>query len=69
MERFQSPTISSFFLATLLAGAVLLGGCSDSFTGVTPPEAEEEVTVQNPQHNTNGDGTEPVAGHNTSNED
>ena len=72
MEHSSSTTIGSFFTATLLAGAVLLGGCSDSFTGVAPPSAEEDVTVQQTaEHNTNGDGedTDPAANHNTSNED
>jgi hypothetical protein len=72
MERSSSTTLGSFFTATLLAGAILLGGCSDSLTGVTPPTAEEDVTVQeNADHNTNGEGTDtdPGASHNTSNED
>ena len=72
MERSSSITLGSFFTATLLAGAILLGGCSDSLTGVTPPTAEEDVTVQeNADHNTNGEGTDtdPAANHNTSDED
>ena len=71
MERSSSTTIGSFFTATFLAGAILLGGCSDSLTGVTPPTAEEDVTVQeNADHNTNdGTDTDPEAGHNTSNQD
>lgn len=72
MEHSSSTTIGSFFTATLLAGAVLLGGCNDSFTGVTPPSAEEDVAVQETaEHNTNGGGedTDPHANHNTSNED
>ena len=72
MERSSSTTLGSFFTATLLTGAILLGGCSDSFTGVTPPSAEEDVTVQeNADHNTNGEGTDtdPHANHNTSNQD
>ena len=81
MKRFRSlSTLGSFFTATLFAGALLLGGCSDSLTGTTPPNAEEEVTVQQPpaQHNTqnvgdddgsSGTDTDPNAGHNTSDED
>ena len=56
--------------ATLLAGAILLGGCSDSLTGTTPPTAEEDVTVQEAaEHNTNGTDTNPGASHNTSEQD
>jgi len=62
MERSWFSTIGSFFTATLFAGALLLSGCSDSLTGTQP--AQEDVTVQ-----TNGDGTDPPAGHNTSDED
>ena len=72
MERSSSTTLGSFFTATLLAGAILLGGCSDSLTGTTPPTAEEDVTVQeNADHNTNGGGedTDPSASHNTSDQD
>ena len=70
MERSSSTTLGSFFTATLLAGAILLGGCSDSLTGVTPPTAEEDVTVQETaEHNTNGTDTNPGASHNTSNQD
>ena len=70
MEHSSSTTISSFFTAILLAGAILLGGCSDSFTGVTPPTAEEDVTVQEAaEHNTNGTDTNPGASHNTSDQD
>ena len=70
MERSSSTTLGSFFTATLLAGAILLGGCSDSLTGVTPPTAEEDVTVQEAaEHNTNGTDTNPSASHNTSDED
>ena len=72
MERSSSTTLGSFFTAILLAGAILLGGCSDSFTGVTPPTAEEDVTVQKAaEHNTNGEGTDtnPHANHNTSEQD
>lgn len=74
MERSRSSTIGSLLTATLLAGAVLLGGCADSLTGTTPPDAEEKVTVEQPpaQHNTQNDGgtdTDPPAGHNTSDED
>ena len=70
MERSSSTTLGSFFTATLLTGAILLGGCSDSLTGVTPPTAEEDVTVQEAaEHNTNGTDTNPGASHNTSNED
>jgi len=69
MERSSSTTIGSLFTATLLAGAVLLGGCSDSLTGTTPT-ADEDATVQKTaQHNTNGTDTNPGASHNTSNED
>ena len=74
MERSHSTTISSLFTATLLAGAILLGGCSDSLTGATPPDTEENVTVQQAQHNTSakddgGGDTSPAAGHNTTDED
>ena len=70
MERSSSTTLGSFFTATLLAGAILLGGCSDSLTGTTPPTAEEDVTVQEAaEHNTNGTDTNPGASHNTSDED
>ncbi|PSQ66783.1 MAG: hypothetical protein BRD32_01935 [Bacteroidetes bacterium QH_2_64_74] len=72
MERFSSTNIGSFFTAVLLAGAILLGGCSDSLTGTTPPTADEDVTVQKTaEHNTNGEGedTDPSASHNTSDED
>lgn len=75
MERSRSTTIGSFFTATLLAGAILLGGCSDSLTGATPADAEENTTIQQQaQHNTNalddgGGDTSPGAGHNTSDED
>ena len=70
MERSSSTTLGSFFTATLLAGAILLGGCSDSLTGVTPPTAEEDVAVQeNADHNTNGTDTNPGASHNTSEQD
>jgi len=73
MERSRFSTIGTLFTATLLAGAVLLGGCSDSLTGTTPPDTEQQVTVDTPSgHNTqdnDGVDTDPVAGHNTSNED
>ena len=72
MERSSSTTIGSFLTATLLAGAILLGGCSNNFTGVTPPSAEEDITVQETaEHNTNGEGenTDPGASHNTSEQD
>ena len=70
MERSSPTTLGSFFTATLLASAILLGGCSDSLTGVTPPTAEEDVTVQEAaEHNTNGTDTNPGASHNTSDED
>ena len=70
MERSSPTTLGSFFTATLLAGAILLGGCSDSLTGVTPPTAEEDVTVQETaEHNTNGTDTNPAANHNTSDQD
>jgi hypothetical protein len=72
MERSRFSTIGTLFTATLLAGAVLLGGCSDSLTGPTPPDTQEQMTVDQPQHNTQNDGgtdTDPVAGHNTSDED
>ena len=70
MEHSPSTTLGSFFTATLLAGAILLGGCSDSLTGVTPPTAEEDVTVQEAaEHNTNDTDTNPGASHNTSDED
>lgn len=71
MERSTFSAIGSFFTATLLAGAIFLGGCSDSLTGTTPPDAEESATVeqQRAQHNTNSTDTEPGANHNTSDED
>jgi hypothetical protein len=78
MERFRSTTIGSFFTATLFAGAILLGGCSDSLTGATPSDANEDTTIQQrAQHNTNaqdddddsGGDTSPAAGHNTSDQD
>ena len=70
MERSSSTTLGSFFTATLLAGAILLGGCSDSLIGTTPPTAEEDVTVQEAaEHNTNGTDTNPGASHNTSDQD
>ena len=70
MERSSPTTLGSFFTATLLAGAILLGGCSDSLTGVTPPSAEEDITVQETaEHNTNGEDTDPGASHNTSEQD
>lgn len=69
MERFQSPTIGSFFVVSLLAGAILLGGCSDSLTGATPPDAEEVTVQEQAQHNTSDVDTNPQAGHNTSDED
>ena len=70
MERSFSTNIGSFFTAVLLAGAILLGGCSDSLTGTTPPTAKEGVTVQETaEHNTNGEDTDPHANHNTSDED
>ena len=70
MERSSSTTIGSFFTATLLAGAILLGGCSNNFTGVTPPSAEEDIAVQETaEHNTNGEDTDPAANHNTSDQD
>lgn len=74
MKRSRFSSIGSLFTALLLASAVLLGGCADSLTGPTPPDAEEKVTVDQPSapHNTqDGDGvdTSPTAGHNTSSED
>ena len=79
MERFRSTTIGSFFTATLFAGAILLGGCSDSLTGATPSDGNETTMIQQrAQHNTNaqddgdddgGGDTSPAAGHNTSNQD
>lgn len=71
MERSTFSAIGSFFTATLLAGTILLGGCSDSLTGTTPPDAEEENTTveQRAQHNTNSTDTEPGANHNTTDED
>ena len=57
-------------VCVLLHRYVLLGGCSDSLTGVTPPTAEEDVTVQEAaEHNTNGTDTNPGASHNTSDQD
>ena len=69
MERSRFSTISSLFTAALFAGAMLLGGCSDSITGAQP--TKKEVTVQDrAQHNTNDDvDTNPQASHNTSSED
>jgi len=69
MERSRFSTISSLFTAALFAGAMLLGGCSDSLTGAQP--TKKDVTVQDrAQHNTSDDtSTEPSAGHNTSPED
>lgn len=74
MKRSAFSDLGSLFTATLLAGALLLGGCADSLTGTTPPDVEEKVTAEQPpaQHNTQNDGgtdTDPEAGHNTSNED
>ena len=70
MEHSSSATIGSLFITTLLADAILLGGCSDNFTGVTPPTAEEDVTVQETaEHNTNDTKTTPGASHNTSEQD
>ena len=73
MKRSSSTTIGSFFTTVLFAGALLLGGCSDSLTGTTPQTADEDVTVQKTaKHNTNGDdgtSTTPGASHNTSDED
>lgn len=68
MERFKLSTTGTFFMATLFAGVLLLGGCSDSLTG--PQQAQEDVTVQDrAQHNMNDVDTDPGAGHNTTNED
>lgn len=68
MERSRFSTIGSLFTAALFAGAMLLGGCSDSLTGAQP--AKKDVTVQDrAQHNTNDADTNPQAGHNTSPED
>jgi hypothetical protein len=77
MDRSRLSMLSSAFTAALFAGTLLLGGCSDSLTGTAPPDAEENVTVQQPpaQHNNQSmddDGsadTDPGAGHNTSDED
>ena len=44
MERSRFSTISSLFTAALFAGAMLLGGCSDSLT--CAPPAKTDVTVQ-----------------------
>ena len=68
MERSRSSTISSLFTAALFAGAMLLGGCSDSLTGAQP--TKKDVTVQDrAQHNTSDGDTTPGASHNTSSED
>ena len=67
MERSRFSTISSFFTAALFAGAMLLGGCSDSLTGAQP--AKKDVTVQDRQYNTSDGDTTPGASHNTSDED
>ena len=68
MERSRFSTISSLFTAALFAGAMLLGGCSDSLTGAQP--AKKDVTVQDrSQHSTSDTDTDPSASHNTSSED
>lgn len=74
MDRSRFTTLASLFTALLLAGTVVVSGCSDSLTGTTPPD--QEVTVkQKASHNqtaNTGDGgnsTDPGAGHNTTDED
>lgn len=71
MERSQFSTIGSLFTAVLFAGAILLGGCSDSLTGTTPADRDQVTVQQQAQHNqpSNSTDTDPDAGHNTSNED
>lgn len=71
MERSRFSTITSLLTALLFAGTIVLGGCSDTLTGTTPPDSDE-VAVKKAQHNKmdqDGGTTEPVAGHNTSDED
>lgn len=72
MRRPRFSTIGSVFTAVLLAVAILFSGCSDSLTGTTPPDRDQEVTVQQQaQHNQppNSADTTPEAGHNTSDQD
>ncbi|MFB6274270.1 MAG: hypothetical protein ABEL51_15400 [Salinibacter sp.] len=67
--RFFS-NVGSFATATLLAGAILFGGCSNNLVGTKPPTPKKNETVkQQAQPNTNAGDTEPGAGHNTSPQD
>lgn len=52
MKRFDSSSIGSTLLISLVAGLFVLGGCTaDTLTGTTPPDAEEDMTVQQASHN------------------
>ena len=67
MSRSTRSTIASVFTALLVASALLLSGCSNSLTG--PQQADEAPTVQQAEHSTNDADADPIAGHNTTNED
>ncbi len=73
MKRFRSSTLGSALVFSLIAGLIVLGGCTaDTLTGPTPED--EEVTVQQaPQDQTDqstDDGsTEDGDGNNQSSED
>lgn len=70
MDR-STPFVSTLAVFAL-AGTIALSGCTDSLTGTTPPDADQQVTVeQRADHNVTSNSTDtvPHAGHNTSDED
>lgn len=73
MKRFRSSTLGSALIFSLIAGLIVLGGCTaDTLTGPTPED--EEVTVQQATQDqtgqvTDGGNNEDGNGNNQSAED
>lgn len=74
MQQFRSTKIGSALVFSLIAGMIVLGGCTaDTLTGPTPED--EEVTVQQTTQNqdapqsTDDGSTDTGDGHNQSAED
>lgn len=57
MKRFRSSTLGFTLIFSLIAGLIVLGGCTaDTLTGPTPEE--EEVTVQQTTQDQTGQATD-----------
>ncbi len=58
MKRFDSSSIGSTLVLSLVAGLFVLGGCTaDTLTGTSPTDSEE-VTVQEASHNQGASATD-----------